>query len=203
VCTRCDILVSMIIVGITGTPGSGKTEFATYLTKKGFAHLSARAFLIREASKIHTDLTRERLLSVANKLRKEHSPSYVIESLFKEAQELSRTKGKNCILESIRTPGEVDYLKSESKKNQDSTFFLVAIDADREIRYKRIKARNSETDHVSLERFIEDETKEMQAKEPHEANISECIRRADHTIVNNGTIEDLHHKIELFLKRVA
>ncbi len=189
----------MIIIGITGTIGSGKTELASYLTKKGFVHFSAREFLMKEVAKRHGEVTREKLLECANSLRKEHSPSYVIESLFEEAQEFARSRGKNCILESVRSPGEVDYLKSASKKQKHSQFFLVAIDADQKVRYTRVKARKSVTDHISFEKFAEEEAREMKSKEPHEANIGECIRRADYIILNNGSIKDLHESIEIML----
>jgi dephospho-CoA kinase len=154
---------------------------------------------MKEVAKRHGEVTREKLLETANSLRKEHSPSYVIESLFEEAQEFVRTRGKHCILESVRSPGEVDYLKSESKKHKHSRFFLVAIDADQKVRYARVKARKSETDHISFETFASEEAREMKGKEAHEANIAECVRRADYAVMNNGSIAELHEGIETML----
>ncbi|MBL4704360.1 MAG: T9SS type A sorting domain-containing protein, partial [Flavobacteriales bacterium] len=57
-----------------------------------------------------------------------------------------------------------------------------------QIRYSRLVNRGSETDSISFEKFKFDEEREMTADNAHDANISGCIKMADHVIYNNGDV---------------
>src|SRR5688572_11668127 len=127
----------MIIIGITGTLGAGKGEVVEYLKQKhGFTHYSVRDFLIAEIGRRGLEVNRDSMRVVANELRAEHGSGYIVEEIYKKAAEA----GSNAIIESIRTHGEIEVLKNKSK------FFLIAVDADPNIRYERIRSRQSVTD---------------------------------------------------------
>ncbi|MEI6574882.1 MAG: AAA family ATPase [Bacteroidota bacterium] len=183
----------MIIIGITGTLGAGKGTLVEYLMEhKGFAHYSVRSFLTEEINKRALPLDRDSMVLVANELRASFHPGYIAEQLFEQA----RQSGKNCIIESIRTPGEAELLKSKGN------FFLLAVDANAEVRYERIRNRNSETDQVSLETFIENEAREMDSVDPNKQNIRKCIQMADFTLTNNSSTTELFVKLELILNQI-
>jgi dephospho-CoA kinase len=176
----------MIIIGITGTLGAGKGTIVEYLTgEKDFLHFSVRAFITEEILRRKLSVDRDNMVKVANEMRAAHSPSYIVEQLFEQAV----LSDKNCIIESIRTPGEVTALKSKGN------FYLFAVDADAETRYKRITQRASETDNVSFNTFIENEKREMQSTDPNKQNISKCIELADYCFENNGSIDELNVKV--------
>ena len=177
----------MRIIGITGTIGAGKGTIVEYLVENyGFTHYSVRNFLIQKAQKLNLPLNRDTYVAIANALRENHSPSYIIDELYKEAEK----NGNDAIIESIRTPGEVEALRN--KEN----FVLWAVDADPKIRYKRITARKSETDQVSYETFLANEQREMTAEDPTKQNLAACIRQADILLINNGDFEKLYQQIE-------
>ena len=177
----------MIIIGITGTLGAGKGTIVDYLTdNKGFRHYSVRQFLIEEIEKQVLPVNRDTMTEVANKLRANHSPSYIIEQLYKTAVR----NGGNAIIESIRTPGEVEFLKKQGN------FYLIAVDADPTIRYDRITLRASETDHITFDTFIANEKREFTATNPNNQNLSRCIQLADIVLKNNGNIDELYKQIE-------
>ena len=181
----------MIIIGITGTNGAGKGTVVEYLiNNKGFVHFSARAFLVEEIEKRGLENNRENMVAVANDLRGKYGPSVVADELFKRAMET----GNNCIIESLRTVGEIESLRSKGN------FTLLAVDADPKIRYKRISKRASTTDDVSLEKFLADEAKEMESTNPNKQNLKKCIEMADFVINNDGSVEELNQKIEEILK---
>lgn len=180
----------MIIIGITGTLGAGKGTVVDYLVEqKNFVHYSVRGYLIEQINKLKMPVNRDSMTKVANDLRAAHSPAYVIEELFKEAEK----HGKNAIIESIRTPGEIDFLKKQSQ------FLLIAVDADQGIRYDRITSRGSETDHIDFDTFKSNEKREYSATDPNKQNLSQCIEKADIVIMNNGNIIELQKKVNSFI----
>ena len=183
----------MIIIGITGTLGAGKGTVVNYLVKKkGFVHFSVRKYLVKLIRKENREPTRDAMVEMANRLRKKYGPSYLVEELFKEAQKT----GKNCIIESIRTEGEIAALRTKGK------FTLIAVDADRELRYKRAIERDSETDDISFEKFVEDEELEMTSADPAKQNLNRCMELADYTIQNNSTIGVLNEKVSKILHEI-
>ena len=183
----------MIIIGITGTLGAGKGTIVEYLVNENnFIHFSVRAFITKEIVTRELEINRDNMVLVANELRALHSPAYIVEQLYNQAL----ASGKNCIIESIRTPGEVELLK------QKGSFFLFAVDAKPEIRYQRIKLRGSETDFISYEVFLENEKREMNSDDPNKQNLKKCIDMADYFFENNGDINELHSKISLVLKKI-
>ena len=100
----------MITIGITGTLGAGKGTIVDYLVQnKGFVHYSVRAFLTEEIKRRGLEVNRDTMTLVGNDLRAKHSPSWIVEQLYEKAS----ASGCNCIIESVRTPGEVDALRGK------------------------------------------------------------------------------------------
>ncbi len=184
----------MKIIGITGTLGAGKGTVVDYLVNNlGFKHYSVRSFLIDEITKNGLPVNRDTMTVEANKLRANHSPAYIIEQLYNKAVE----DGGNAIIESIRTPGEVDFLKKQGE------FYLIAVDADPKIRYDRIALRASETDYISYDTFIANEKREFTTSDSNKQNLSRCIEMADFVLQNNGNISELHKQLEKDLAKIT
>ncbi len=183
----------MKIIGITGTLGAGKGTIVNYLIKnKGFVHYSVRAYLSEEIANRNMIVNRDSMVLVANELRAKHSPSYIIEKLYEKAISV----GENCIIESIRTPGEVISLKEKGD------FWLFAVDADPLLRYERIKIRNSETDQIDYTTFLSNEQREMNSEAPNKQNLFKCIQMADFVFNNNENIESLFSDLEKVLQKI-
>jgi dephospho-CoA kinase len=180
-----------MIIGLTGTLGAGKGTVADYLLDKGFKHYSVRNFLIKEIKKRGMPVNRDSMVIVANDLRAKHTPSYIIEELYKQAKQ----QGGNAIIESIRAPGEAEAIKKLGGR-------MFAIDADQRIRYDRITARASETDQVSFKEFKMNEEREMTSTDSNKQNLARCISMSDHILNNNGTINDLKKEVDKILEEI-
>jgi dephospho-CoA kinase len=176
----------MLIIGITGTLGAGKGTIVEYLTRsRGFHHYSVRGYLTEIIQSRGLPVNRDTMVSVANDLRARHSPSYLVEELWKRAS----SAGQSCVIESIRTPGEVEALR------RLGSFLLLAVDAPQELRYERIRRRGSSTDQVSFEQFAADEAREMVSSDPSKQNLSRCIGMADYRLSNAGTVPELERAV--------
>jgi Dephospho-CoA kinase len=183
----------MNIIGITGTLGAGKGTIVEYLTrKKDYVHYSVRAFIAEEIIKRGFEVNRDTLTFIANELRATHSPSYIIDQLFEKAKK----NGRNAVIESIRTPGEVYSLRAKG------SFYLFAVDANQKTRYQRITQRKSETDAVDFETFVMNENREMTSSDPNKQNLAICIKEADFVFHNDGDIEALYEQVEKILNQI-
>ena len=132
------------------------------------------------------------MVEVANDLRSKHSPAYMAEVLYERAY----ASGDNCVIESIRTVGEIDSLRNRGE------FYLFAVDADPLLRYDRIRERGSETDHISFDTFLENEVREMNSDDPNKQNIARCIALADYIFTNDRSINDLYKHLEEVLSTI-
>ncbi|MEA3430785.1 MAG: AAA family ATPase [Nanoarchaeota archaeon] len=182
-----------MIIGITGTHGAGKTETVQYLKELGFKHYSARAFLQEEMSRRDLPDNRDSMVLVGNDLRAKHGPSYIAQQLYVRA----KAETANCVIESLRTPGEVKWLKAQEQ------FYLLALDANQELRYTRITERKQSSDFVSFERFVKDEEREMHSDDETKQNISACMKLANFNIENSGTLEELKTKIKEIINQIS
>jgi len=178
------------IIGITGTLGAGKGTIVDYLTAHhGFQHFSVRGYLIQIIKAAGKEVNRDSLTHTANELRAANSPSFIAEELFKEAEK----SGANCIIESIRTVGEVTALKAKGN------FKLLSVDTDRRLRYERILLRGSETDQISFETFSANEERELSSNDPNKQNLSACMALADYHFTNNGSYDELYVQLDQIL----
>lgn len=185
--------ISLMIIGITGTNGAGKGTIVEYLIKnKKFRHFSVGNFLKKEIIKRGLKVDRETMRIVGNDLRQKFGSSYLAETLYNKASKIR----KNCVIESLRTVGEINCLRNKP------SFYLFAVDADPKLRYERIRERGSEKDNISFQAFIEGEEKELQSDDPKKQNLKKCISLADYKFTNNNSVPELFGQVEDVLKKI-
>ncbi len=177
-----------MIIGITGTIGAGKGTVVEHLKTKGFTHYAARDFLIEEIQRRGLPVDRDSMTTVANELRHAHGPSHIIATLLASAE----ASGKDAVVESIRAIGEAKLLKERGA-------ILLAVDADQRVRYERIIARGSSTDHVDFATFEAQEAREMQNTDPEKQNIAAVMAMADYRIENVRSVDELHARVDEML----
>lgn len=186
----CAYLAGVRIIGITGTNGAGKGTIVAYLLERhGFAHQSVRAYLYEHLDRMGLPRDRDHLVAQANALRAERGPAALAEILYERAE----ASGRDTIIESIRTPGEIDALTAKGP------FLLLAVDAPVQLRWQRIRDRASDTDLVDFERFCANEEREMHTEDPNKQNLRACMDRAHALLDNSGSFDDLYRQVDAVL----
>jgi dCMP deaminase len=174
-----------MIIGLTGKNGSGKTEVSEYLKNRGFEYHSLSDEIRNEIRRRGLEITREVLIDVGNGLREKFGSGILAERILSNLEQ-----EHNYVIDSIRNPSEVDVLK----RRKD--FVLLAVEADLRVRFERSLKRGRENAARSFEQFMEEETRELESDNPASQQLHATHRKADLVVSNNGTIEELHQKLD-------
>jgi len=179
-----------MIIGIAGTDGAGKGAVVEFLKSEGYTHYSVRSLIVAEIEKRELEINRPHMKLVGNAMRQEHGGAVMVKTANETAQLAGVT---DFVIESIRAVEEVGLL-------QELGGALLSVDADSKVRYQRIHNRGSSTDQITFEQFVEQEVAESTSTNTSEQNKVAVMRLADHTILNDGTVEELHAKVEQWLR---
>lgn len=188
--------MSMKIIGIAGTLGSGKDTIADYLAdNEGFVHVSTGDLVREESKKRHNSVERNPYLQeTATYLRRTFGGDVLIKRGL-DRIERDDLKHDGVVFTGIRSLGEARGIKELGGQ-------LIYIDAPIEIRYERVKKRlrDKEAD-VSLRQFKQNELNE-QTKSDDEAefNIYKIKNEADIVIHNDSDLETFIARCKKALK---
>jgi dCMP deaminase len=172
-----------MILGLTGKNAAGKGEIAAFLKDKSFYYYSLSDVIREDLESRGIPVTRENLIVAGNDLRERCGPDILARLTLKKID-----PNRNSVVDSIRNPAEVHALRGSG------SFVLLNIEAPSEKRFERIRNRARENDPVTLEDFHALESAESKNLSGHKQSIDECQALADYTIVNDGTLEELHQK---------
>jgi dephospho-CoA kinase len=182
----------MKIIGITGTLASGKTSVKDFFLSRFSSYFVSLSDIIKEELlKEGKELKRENFIEKGNELRKKYGNQILAEVVTLTLPE--KINKQLIIIDGIRNPGEIEYLRKKFGKN----FILIAVDAPRELRFKRLLERRKEGDPATFEKFFEMDEIDLGRNQPeYGQRVEECLRLADLLIINDGTVEDLNKKLE-------
>lgn len=182
-----------MIIGLTGRNAAGKGEVAAFLKSKGFSFYSLSDVIREEVARRGLPVTRDNLIATGRELRARFGTGHLAEKILERLE-----PGQNYVVDSIRHPDEVAVLRKAPE------FYLIAVQASPEIRFERIQKRGRESDPTTFEAFQELERKEETSLQAEGQNLSATEALADHVVVNNGGLEQLHAQLnELIPKLMA
>ncbi|MED5231926.1 MAG: hypothetical protein VYB30_06150 [Candidatus Thermoplasmatota archaeon] len=174
----------VMLIGLTGRYASGKSTVVAWLVSKGLESESCSDSIRVHLKKKGIEESRENLIEGGNELRRSGGPGILAEML------LERLEGKNAVIDSIRTPGEVEALQERED------FILIEVRAGMDARWQRAQARARTGDIVDKETFFANEEKEAVAKDNSGQALDATAALADLILVNDGSLEDLHSDLE-------
>ncbi|MCX8160305.1 MAG: AAA family ATPase [Candidatus Saccharicenans sp.] len=175
-------LTDFRLIGLTGTNGAGKGEVANFLMKKGYGYVSLSDVIREELRARGLEASRDQLIACGNELRERFGPDILAR------RAAARIQGPT-VIDSIRNAAEVSFLRSLGD------FILVAVDAPIEVRFERTRKRGRNESASTLEEFRLKEEQEKSTRDTGQ-QLEICLRLADLTIINDGSLEDLRKKLE-------
>lgn len=180
----------MKIIGVVGPLACGKGVVAEYLIRnKGFVSFSLSSIVHDELKKKGViEFTRTTLQDIGDELRRNEGDGV----LAKRAVAVLKEKGvENVVIEGIRNPGEVEYLRTLPH------FYLIAINSKRELRFERVIRRGKPWDPKDWESFEKVDCRDQgDTKNKSGQQVLACMQLADIKIENNGDLALLNLEIE-------
>ncbi|MFZ8830260.1 MAG: AAA family ATPase [Candidatus Aenigmatarchaeota archaeon] len=188
----------MKVIGITGTLASGKSTVKNFfLSCFSSSSLSLSDIIEEELEKEGKELKRENFIEKGNELRKRYGNQILAEVAILTLSK--KIEKEVLIIEGIRNPGEVEFLRKKFGKD----FVLIAVDAPREIRFKRLFERKKEGDPKTFEEFLEIDEIDLGNNQPeYGQRVGDCLKLADYLIINDGSINELYKKLEEISKSI-
>ncbi len=181
--------MSKIILGLVGPMASGKGTVKEYIVKKYKAEDCRFSTILRDLLKrLSLEINRKNMQDISTVLRGHFGEDLLAKVI---ANDVKAMKSDVVIVDGVRRMADIAYLK------ELPGFKLVAIDADPKIRYERMKSRNENPgdDQKTLEQFLADHKREA------DEEIPAVMKRADLTIDNSGSVEELKKQIDNILKK--
>lgn len=185
-----------LYIGVVGQIACGKGILVDYLIKKlGFISFSLSTIVHDEIKKRGIkSFTRKTLQDVGDNLRKK----YGNDILTKRALAiLEKQKKSRVVIEGIRNPGEIEYLK------KNPNFTLIGVKAKRELRFKRLLQRSKQWDPKTYTDFIKVDRRDLGVGQKKSGQqVGRCLACCDYVLTNNKDVKDFERKIKRLVKLV-
>ncbi len=172
------------ILGLTGLMSCGKGTAVKYLKEKYQAETFRFSTMLRDIlDRLHLEHSRENMSGISTILRENFGQDLMAKVM---TEDVKNSQAELIVVDGIRRMEDIKYLKAMPN------FKLVAIEADMQIRYQRLKERgeNSDDQNKTWEQFQADHKLET------ELTILDTIKAADVVINNDGDLEALHKQLD-------
>lgn len=171
----------ILIVCLTGMPGSGKSTVAKFLKEYGFSLVTMGDVVRHEAKRSHIELTDTNLGNLMVKMRSDMGPGAIAYLIKGEIERIKTTfKTTNFVVDGIRSLSEVEILKTVGSVR------LLSIHASTKIRFEHLKRRARDDAPLTVQDFDNRDKRELLV------GISEAIALSDEVLSNNSlTIDEL------------
>ena len=173
------------IIALVGLAGSGKSSAVEYLTEKGFPKIYFGGVIYKAMDEAGIEKTWDNQQKFREEIRRKEGKDFVIKRVIKNIHDLINAGQNKIVLDGLYTWSEYKFLKHEFP----GQVVVIAIVTPKYLRYQRMAKR--------IER-------PMQPHEVDQRDWSEIenlekggpIAIADYFIINDGSLEQLHQKID-------
>ena len=173
------------IIALVGLAGSGKSSAVEYLTEKGFPKIYFGGVIYKAMDEAGIEKTWDNQQKFREEIRRREGKDFVIKRVIKNIHDLINAGQNKIVLDGLYTWSEYKFLKHEFP----GQVVVIAIVTPKHLRYQRMIKRAE---------------RPMQPHEVDQRDWSEIenlekggpIAIADYFIINDGSLEQLHQKID-------
>ena len=179
----------MKVIVIVGMPGSGKTEALNVIAENGIPVFNMGDVITkiepkkRSIEKIDEYIENE----IRRNIRKKFGPAAVAVVI---AEEIGKSDAETIAISGLHSFAELEYFRQKF-----NDLHLIAIEASREIRFKRLLKR----DYRSLDK---EAFEHREKRYSEDFDIHEIMEQAEYKIKNEKSLEDLKKDVERLLDEI-
>lgn len=176
-----------MIIGISGTFGSGKDSLSEYLSNKyNLLHISTSDIVREVARTQYNSIDRPILFKVANQLRKDYGSAIMIDKSLEKYNNLKSTYD-GLLVSAIRTTGEANKISKIGGQ-------MLFVDAPIRTRYQRIVSRQRDEEaKISFDDFKKREKTESNSNKKDDVQDLNAVKdMCSIVIINDKSKEDFY-----------
>jgi dephospho-CoA kinase len=179
----------MQVYGLSGLPGSGKSEVGKIAIEHGFPVIRMGDMVWENVRKLGLPLEPEIVGRIAHQRRELEGPGIWASVTVEHINAIIESSPLDFIvIDGVRSTFEADIFRAEF-----DNFKLVAVHSSPRVRYNRIMARKRVDDAISYEAFMDRENRELSW------GAAQVVALADIMLVNEGSLSELQERsMELF-----
>jgi dephospho-CoA kinase len=172
------------IVAFVGLAGSGKSTAVEYFTEKGYPKVYFGGVVLKAMEDAGIERGAQNEAKFREEIREKNGKDFVANKIVEQIEHLANAGQHRIIADGIYTWTEYQVLKQAFPGELE----IVAIVSPRHLRYHRLAERT---------------VRPFTATEAHQRDINEIehlekggpIAIADHYVINDGSVEELHEKL--------
>jgi dephospho-CoA kinase len=177
----------IVLVLLTGMPGSGKEEFVKMCADRGIRVLRMGDFVRAEAASKGLPMTDSEVGGFAHRMREEKGYDYWAR---RTAEALD---DKLTLIDGLRGKDEFNLFHKRAKRG----LLVVAVKASPHVRFQRLRARGRSDAPATFADFEERDRREKRW------GLGEVIANANHVIENESTLEMFHKKAKVVIDDIV
>ena len=179
------------IIAFVGLSGAGKSEATDYIIEKGYPKVYFGGIIYKAMEEAGIEITPESQQKFREEIREREGKDFVVKRAIDQARKLIESGQNHIILDGLYTWTEYRILKREFP----GEMIVVAVVAPKKLRHKRLAVRPERP-------FTQDEADKRDWTEIENLEKGGPIAIADHYIMNDGDLENLHKQIDAILEEI-
>lgn len=179
------------LVAFVGLPGAGKSTAVDYLTGKGYPKVYFGGIIYQAMKDTGLDITWESQQEFREQIREKEGKDFVVRRAITQINDLVAAGQHRIILDGLYTWTEYKALKHEFP----GELTVVAVVAPRHVRHHRLTIRAERP-------MTEKEASERDWVEIEHLEKGGPIAIADHYVINDGDLGNLHRQIDTALAHI-
>jgi dephospho-CoA kinase len=182
--------MSKIILTLVGQIASGKGTVCDYLKEKYNAGYCRYSTILRDLlDRIYLPHSRKNMQDISTILRQQFGDDLLAKAITEDVKKIAN---QIVVVDGARRLPDLVHLQKLPNH------YLVYINTDERIRYKRIikRSENPDDQTKTFEEFQQD------AQSEAELRIADMKKQANFIINNNGTLKELHQQVDDIIRRL-